>query len=156
MGRLFDAVAALTGFPSHATFEGQAAMDLEFAARGAWPAAAGQSYALPLREGAHLAGDLTPLLFAVLEDMKAGVPRDVIAARFHGAVVGFAVDVAFRAGREHVVLGGGCFQNRLLAHAVRSELEARGHRVYGAGRIPCNDGGISAGQAYVAAQLERV
>jgi hydrogenase maturation protein HypF len=155
MGRLFDAVAAMTGFSSSSTFEGEAAMGLEFAARTV-PLDDERAYPLPIREGERLTGDLAPLVHAVSADVAAGASREVVAARFHAALVAFAVEIASRAGRENVVLGGGCFQNRLLASAVRSRLEARGHRVFGAGQIPCNDGGISAGQAFVAARIEPV
>jgi hydrogenase maturation protein HypF len=148
MGRFFDAVAAIVGFRSHCTFEGQAAMELEFAARNAAPE---DPYPFPIDDGDPVLGDWRPLLRAVGLDVDRRCPPGAIAARFHASLVSFAVRLAERAQHEHVVLSGGCFQNRLLATSLEAELCARGHRVLGAGQVPCNDGGISVGQAGVAA-----
>jgi hydrogenase maturation protein HypF len=154
-GRLFDAVAAIIGLRSHTHFEGQAAMELEFAApEGAGNAA--DAYPFPVRAGAPstpLQCDTQPLLEALLADVARGTPIGILSGRFHRALVALALDVAERAGRECVVLSGGCFQNRWLATHLTSALERQGHRVLTGGQIPCNDGGISAGQAHVVARL---
>jgi hydrogenase maturation protein HypF len=150
VGRLFDGVAALLDLRRRSSFEGQAAMELEFLASSE-PAGA-PPYALPLVDGPYaLVGDVRPLVCEVLAELGRGTPKARIAARFHATLVEFAVDIATRAEREHVVLSGGCFQNRLLRTALAGALRDRGHYVAVARDVPCNDGGISAGQAYVVA-----
>jgi hydrogenase maturation protein HypF len=146
VGRLFDAVAALTGIRSVAGFEGQAAMAVEFAA----DAVAAPPYPLPLGPGEPAVADWEPLVRALLRDRADGAPVDVMAARFHAALAELAVVVAVRAGLPRVVLSGGCFQNARLAAAVRDRLEASGFEVRTPHRYPPNDGGLSLGQALVA------
>jgi hydrogenase maturation protein HypF len=146
VGRLFDAVAALSGIRDVAGFEGQAAMEVEFAA-GAIDAA---PYPLPLGADEPAVADWEPLVRALLDDRASGVPIDVIAARFHAALAELAVVVAVRAGLPRVALSGGCFQNARLAAIVRDRLGANGFEVYAPHRYPPNDGGLSLGQALVA------
>jgi hydrogenase maturation protein HypF len=154
MGRLFDAVAAIVGLHPSVTFEGEAAMALEWLAdpaeRGAYPvdslpgaARAGQRPPLVL--------DWRPLLEAVLEDVRRGVPQGVISARFHNGLVRAAVAVAGAVGEERVALSGGCFQNRLLTERLAAALEQAGHIVLLHALVPPNDGGVSLGQIVVAA-----
>ena len=150
-GRLFDAVAAILGVRDAINYEGQAAVELEQLAdpaeRGAYQAgiAAGD----PLR----IAG--RDLVRAVAEDLTAGTSRSVIAARFHNGVADLITECCLllreRHGLSTVALSGGVFQNLLLLHATVSRLEARGFGVLVHSRVPCNDGGISLGQAVVAA-----
>ncbi len=147
MGRLFDAVAALTGVRREVGFEGQAAMELEFAAErvddeGAYP--------FPLRPGDPAIADWEPLVRALLRERHAGVPAELMAARFHNALAALAEAIACRAGLEHVALTGGCFQNGHLVSAVYARLAARGFDVHLPCAYPPNDGGISLGQALVA------
>jgi hydrogenase maturation protein HypF len=91
----------------------------------------------------------------VAEDLTAGTSRGVIAARFHNGVADLIAEccVALRErhGLSTVALSGGVFQNLLLLHATVTRLEARGFTVLVHSRVPCNDGGISLGQAVVAA-----
>jgi len=140
MGRLFDAVAALCGLRDEVTYEGQAAIELEAVAdvgeRGA--------YDMP-------GLDARPTILAVAEDRARGVEPAVISARFHNAVARATAEALTAAGEEVVVLSGGVFQNRLLLTATREALEADGHRVLVPERLPPNDGGISYGQAAIAA-----
>ena len=154
MGRLFDAVAALVGLHPSVTFEGEAAMALEWLADPAEPGA----YPVDSLPGPVLAGarpalllDWGPLLEAVLEDVRRGVPRSVIAARFHNGLVSAAVSVAGAVGEERVALSGGCFQNRLLTERLAAALERAGHTVLLHAQVPPNDGGVSLGQIVVAA-----
>jgi hydrogenase maturation protein HypF len=148
MGRLFDAVAALCGLPAKISFEGQAAMALEFAAdpaeRGAHP--------LPLSSEEPAVADWEPLIQAALEDRAAGEPVSRISARFHNALANLAVQVAERWGGSRVVLSGGCFQNALLSERVRARLLESGFRVYTHLEVPPGDGGIALGQLAVARQ----
>jgi hydrogenase maturation protein HypF len=149
IGRLFDAVAALCGIRAEAVnYEGQAAIELEAACD-------------PLERGAYefpvvdLALDARPVIGAVVADLRAGAPVPVVAARFHNAVAHATVSACARAaseaGTEVVVLSGGVFANRRLLEATFNGLAAAGLRVLVPERLPPGDGGISYGQAAVAA-----
>jgi hydrogenase maturation protein HypF len=151
-GRLFDAVAALLGLRWETHFEGQAAMELEWAAAG-WEGAA--TYPFGLREeGAAVVVDWGPLAEAVLRDARQGLPTAQIAGTFHQALVDVIVAMAQRAGLEHVALTGGCFQNQRLTEAAVAALRAAGFRPLWHQRVPPNDGGLALGQAVLGAQRE--
>jgi hydrogenase maturation protein HypF len=145
MGRLFDAVAALCGLRSEVSYEGQAAIELEAAAdpleRGA--------YELPVTAGGVL--DARPAVLEAARDVARGVAAGIVSARFHSAVANATADAVGRVGLGTAVLSGGVFQNRTLLSATATRLEARGLRVLVPERLPPNDGGISFGQAAVAA-----
>ncbi len=142
IGRLFDAVAALLGFTREQTFEGQAAMWLEHVARKARPVA---PYPFPLRDGAF---DYRPLLESVLADRLAGRPIDQIAYAFHAALAAAIVAASETFGAKTVAVSGGVFQNALLIELLDA---AFGERLWLNRRVPPNDGGISLGQAALAA-----
>jgi hydrogenase maturation protein HypF len=145
MGRLFDAVAAILGVRERVTYEGQAAIELEHLA-GTTTA---EPYPCRVGEGL-LRGD--ELLLAAHADLDAGRPRGEIAAAFHeGVALAGAVACAQAESPGTVVLTGGTFQNLRLLAATTRRLEERGFRVVQHRRIPPNDGGISFGQAAVAA-----
>lgn len=146
-GRLFDAVASITGFRGRPGFEGQAAMELEFAA-----ADIADFYDYVIHDGEPLVIDWEPMIREILDDSGTGVPRGIISAKFHNALAEAIVDVARRIGEPRVVLTGGCFQNRYLTERVVEGLTAAGFCPYWHQRVPPNDGGLSLGQA-VAAQL---
>ncbi|HET6352699.1 carbamoyltransferase HypF [Streptomyces sp.] len=151
-GRLFDAAAGLLGLGDEVSYEGQAAVALE--------AAAGDIHtdALPWRlvraEGLWVY-DPVATLTALLEDLASGVPVPRIAAAFHATVAeatAALVERTVAAGAPRTVcLSGGCFQNRRLLTAVRTLLRAQDLRVLVGSAVPVNDGGISYGQAAVAA-----
>jgi len=154
-GRLFDAVAALAGVRQVMNFEGQAAMELEFLARGA--DTDGPAYPVRIVEGDDAAPhgpglvvDWQPIISAVLEDLARGVAAGTLAARFHQALADAIVAVARRVGEPRVVLTGGCFQNRELTERSVRALETAGFRPYWHQRVPPNDGGIALGQLVVA------
>ena len=149
IGRLFDGVAATLGLSGRQSFEGQAAMALEFAADETDGTA--EPYPLPLGAGTPWVADWRSLLSAIRADRDRGVETSAIAARFHAALIELGVAIAERAGRHDVVLGGGCFQNLRLSTGLRRRLEAAGFAVWGAGQVPANDGGVAVGQARVAA-----
>jgi hydrogenase maturation protein HypF len=156
MGRLFDAVASLTGLCDQASFEGQAAMAVQFAAEQEWEACGrAEGYAMDLVPS-H-SSDTTwligwqSMISAILCDLRRGISPDKIAARFHIGLAVATVRVAQAAGLPRVVLTGGCFQNRLLLRLVRRYLEEAGFTVYCHTLAPPNDGGLSLGQAVVAA-----
>lgn len=165
LGRLFDGVAALAGLPGVVSFEGEAAMRLEFLAGAAWE----EPYPLPLVEveapasrapgerarATLLELDWRPLVAALLDDRERGVAGATIAARFHAACAEGALAVARAAGATRVALTGGCFQNRRLTAEVARRLERAGIEPLVHRQVPANDGGIALGQAAVArARLE--
>jgi hydrogenase maturation protein HypF len=150
-GRLFDAFASLLGLRQAASFEGQAAMELEFALGDQKE---DNSYPYAIRDQDTCAVlDWEPMLRAVLADPAPNVAT--AAARFHNTLVEMAVAVATRAGLEKVVLSGGCFQNRYLTERMVFRLRAAGFRPYWHQRVPPNDGGIALGQIVAAAMQLR-
>jgi hydrogenase maturation protein HypF len=141
MGRLFDAVAAVLGLREAVTFEGQAAIELELLA--------GSTEATPYE---WRFGDGAALVAAVFDDLAAGRPAPEIAAAFHETIAAASARACEETGeRGAVALSGGTFQNRRLLAATTRELEHRGFRVLTHRLVPPNDGGISYGQAAVAA-----
>jgi hydrogenase maturation protein HypF len=142
IGRLFDAVAALLGFTREQTFEGQAAMWLEHVARKARAVA---PYPFPFSDGEF---DYRPLLAAILADRLAGRPIEQIAFGFHAALAAAVVAASETFAAEAVVVSGGVFQNALLVELLAAAL---GKRLRLNLRVPPNDGGISLGQAALAA-----
>ncbi|MFB9580617.1 carbamoyltransferase HypF [Streptomyces goshikiensis] len=161
MGRLFDAVSSLAGICQLVGYEAQAAVELEAAALSAAPAGAAGGYAFALSGGsargaaAPVTADPAPLLAAVVADVRAGAPPDLIAARFHTAVAALVAALATLARERHdlhtVALSGGVFANALLSAACSSALRERGFTVLRHHRIPPNDGGLALGQLMVAA-----
>jgi hydrogenase maturation protein HypF len=156
VGRLFDAVAALLGLRGTVTYEAQAAAELEAMARGV-PRAEAASYEMAVGEGdgGLLVLDPAPVVAAVVADAAAGVPVPVVAAGFHEAVGraagAAAVALARRTGVDAVVLSGGVFQNARLSAVVEEVVALAGLAVLTHRVVPPNDGGISVGQAAVAA-----
>ena len=157
MGRLFDAVASLTGLCAQASFEGQAAMAVQFAAEREWEAGGGSVQGYPIELVTSESSDTKwmvdwrPMISAMLDDLRRGHRPELITARFHVGLAEGVVRVAQVAGLPRVVLTGGCFQNGLLLTLVRQRLEAVGFAVYSHSLVPPNDGGLSLGQAVVAA-----
>ena len=148
VGRLFDAVAALTGGRTIRQFEGQAAMELEFAMG---TVRTEEAYPFPLvRKSASLQLDWGPLVEALLLDVKNGAARELISAKFHNALAGAIVSVARYFGQPRVVLSGGCFQNQYLTERVVQELRREHFQPYWHQRVPANDGGIALGQIIAA------
>jgi len=151
-GRLFDAVAALLGVRDAINYEGQAAVELEQLAdqaeRGGYPATISN-------DGDEILGSGADLVRAAADDLLTGISPGLVAARFHlgvaGLIAGCCRAVRERTGLRTVALSGGVFQNLLLLHATVGLLEPAGFTVLTHSRVPCNDGGISLGQAVVAA-----
>ena len=155
VGRLFDAVAAIVGLRDVVTYEGQAAIELE---QRVDPSERG-GYQVPAAEATPLLEAGRALIRCVVEDVRSGVDVGRIAARFHHglarAVVLAVQSVAARTGLSTVALSGGVFQNLVLLDRVFSGLEVAGLRVLVHSRVPPNDGGVSLGQAVVAAARDR-
>jgi hydrogenase maturation protein HypF len=141
MGRLFDAVAALLDVRESVSYEGQAAVELEQLAGDV------DADPFPWRFG-----DTVGLATRCHLELKAGRARAEIAAAFHETVAtGAAAACADAGGPRLVVLSGGSFQNLRLLASTRLRLEELGFRVLTHRLVPPNDGGISYGQAAVAA-----
>ncbi|MCC7209189.1 MAG: carbamoyltransferase HypF [Anaerolineae bacterium] len=153
-GRLFDGVAALIGLRQKLSYEGQAAMELEYALAGITTDEC-YDYQVTDVTNPDFSGerhvkwivDWSPALRAVLDDVRQGVAPGLIAARFHNTLSECIVAVARRAGRARVILSGGVFQNRALLERTVRRLGAEGFRPYWHQRLPPNDGGIAVGQA---------
>ena len=90
----------------------------------------------------------------LLEDISANCSKNIMATKFHNALVESIVAVAKRVGEEQVVLSGGCFQNKYLTEKTVDRLYKEGFRPYWHQRIPPNDGGLSLGQIYAASWFE--
>lgn len=150
VGRLFDTAAALLGFTRESTFEGQAAIWLE---QLAWGAATDESYPFPFTGGEL---DFRPLLLAVVEARLSHCPTANIARAFHRGLArgltGAIADICKSRSIKTVVLSGGVFQNELLLKDLQSSLEGdASSEVWTNHAVPPNDGGISLGQAAIAA-----
>lgn len=153
MGRLFDTVAALLGFTREITFEGQAAMWLEQLAKRANLT---EPYPFPF-VGNEM--DFRPLLQSVADDRRRGRDTREIARAFQRGVAQGLCDclrkICGEKGLDTVVLSGGVFQNELLLEDLKSLLERESLQIWTNQAVPPNDGGISLGQASLAAFAER-
>jgi len=153
-GRLFDAVASLTGLRQRTSYEGQAAAELEWAAGNEQ---ALRPYALTVRQGADtgapLVVDWEPALHAILADLAAGIAPGAISAAFHDGLALVIAEVAARIGQKTVALTGGCFQNARLTEATIAAVRAARMTPWWHERVPPNDGGLALGQAYWAARM---
>ncbi|MGA9160167.1 MAG: carbamoyltransferase HypF [Actinomycetota bacterium] len=152
MGRLFDAVAALTGVCDLATYEGQPAIELEQAAEGG----ATREYAFEVSpEPGGIVLDARPIIAAIVADLVRGRPACEIAGHFHRTIAAATLEVcrALRGvtGLDRVCLSGGVFQNELLASDTVARLETVGFKVFLPREAPVGDGGIALGQVLVAA-----
>ena len=170
MGRLFDAISALLGIRGEIDYEGQAAVELEMVALSSVIARPGPSEARELDEA--ISGDnesypyrivedggirivhLRDLFSAVIEDLHQGISKGRISVKFHNTVARMINEmchlIADETGVRQVALSGGVFQNRLLLRKTVSLLEDSGFQVFTHRQVPCNDGGISLGQAVIA------
>ncbi len=152
LGRLFDAAAALAGGRQTVNYEAQAAIEFEAAVdpleRGAYPFVWNQDRV-----------QVRTAVEALIADVLSGVPFSVIAARFHNGLVQvcqtLCLDVRQRFGVNRVALSGGVWQNITLLGRTLSLLEAEGFTVYIHREVPTNDGGLSLGQAVIAAERWR-
>ena len=150
LGRLFDAVAALLGLRAEVAYEGQAAIELELVAE---PSV--HVYSFAISEGGPATLDVAPMIRAIIQDLEHGISVARIAGRFHRSVAELLATACVRARRHSglsaVALSGGVFQNRLLLEQLTTRLEELEFHVYVNHLVPPNDGGLSLGQAAVAA-----
>lgn len=157
-GRLFDAVGALLDVPGsqHISYEGQAAIELEMAARGQ----TSRAYPFALRETSlGWVVETGEIIAGVVRDLQQGHGAEEIAARFHSTMAEVVVEgcrhIRRAGGVGSVVLSGGTFQNMLLLNQVIDRLRAENFRVYFHRRVPTNDGGVSFGQLVLANNMFR-
>jgi hydrogenase maturation protein HypF len=150
-GRLFDAVSALIGACTHAGFHAEAPMRLQDLVHDD----ISESY--PFINEKTI--DFSPMIRAIVDDLKKATAAGVIAARFHNTVVEAIVQTAVRMHRQSnllkVALSGGSFQNEILLNRSIEKLEAQGFEVFWHQLIPANDGGIALGQLAIAAKRLR-
>ncbi len=171
MGRLFDAISALLGIRGEIDYEGQAAVELEMATHSMYgeepssiiarnvsdEAISGNNESYPYRivedEGIRIVR-LRDLITAVTKDLSQGISKGKISVKFHNTVAHMINEmchlIANETGINQVALSGGVFQNRLLLRKAVNLLESSGFQVFTHRQVPCNDGGISLGQAVIA------
>lgn len=145
-GRLFDSVACLLGLRNRVDFEGQAAMDLEFAIE---PDIAGV-YDLEIHGHAPIVIDWQPMVLQILDEQRDGRSAGQIAAKFHNTLVEMMLSIAHTTGEKNIVLSGGCFQNKYLTERTVQRLHEEGFAPHWHHRVPPNDGGIALGQIMAA------
>ena len=147
-GRLFDAVAAITGLNYHSTYQAEAPMLLEsaieFSEKG--------SYKFEICNNQV---SFVPMIASIVTDAQEGISTGKIAAKFHNTIVDliFQLSIEIRTGYRinRIVLGGGTFQNRYLTKKVMDKLANERFEVYLPQGIPVNDQGIAAGQIAIGA-----
>ncbi|MBW7887186.1 MAG: carbamoyltransferase HypF [Bacteroidetes bacterium] len=148
MGRIFDAVSAILNVRLRSGFEGQAAMELEFAAA----AVKTQRYSFHLTEQhnaqCRFIVEWKPMIEEIIDDLHNGISCRIISARFHSTLSAVIVSAAQRMKYSDIVLTGGCFQNQVLLKNSIASLRSLGYVPYWQKKIPTNDGGIAAGQIY--------
>jgi hydrogenase maturation protein HypF len=164
VGRLFDAISALLGIRGEIDYEGQAAVELEMVAhsyviaRRASDEAISRAkesypYCIVEDEGIRIVR-LRNLLSATIEDLHQGISQGRISVKFHNTVARMINEmchlIADETGLSQVAISGGVFQNRLLLRKTVRLLESSGFQVFTHRQVPCNDGGISLGQAVIA------
>ena len=154
-GRLFDAISALVGVRGTVDYEAQAAIELEMLA----PDEVGKldsdlyPFSIVEIEGRKVVR-LGELISAVAGEVKNRVPVPIISARFHRTMSQIIVQMCQLIAKETrinlVALSGGVFQNRLLLRLTTEALQGEGFQVLTHRLVPCNDGGVSLGQAVIA------
>ncbi|MBI4403009.1 MAG: carbamoyltransferase HypF [Deltaproteobacteria bacterium] len=144
VGRLFDAASALICQRERISFEGQAAMELEFLTSETQN---DNRYDFSVREkdGAFVI-DWEPIFKGLTDDSIRGAAPALMSVLFHNTLADIVVAIAQKASEEAVVLSGGCFQNKYLLEKTIVRLKKEGYRPYWHQRIPTNDGGIALGQ----------
>lgn len=162
LGRLFDAAAAVILHRRNVDYEAQAAIELEGFAidepdRLRCMEYVPELFASDTESDGSLCLKLSSLWRAIVDDLHRGVPKARIAAQFHAGVaegfIGAAANAREKTGLSQVVMSGGCMHNRRLTRLLRAGLEERGFKVFLPTRVSPGDGGLSYGQAAVAASI---
>ena len=155
LGRLFDAVAAITGIRSHVCFEGQAAMELEMIST---PSESHYNFSFLTSHFPFLI-QTAPIIREIVSDIRDGISISEIGSKFHNTLIRIFADLCViirkESGLRRVVMSGGSFQNVLLLSGLRKSLEKEDFQVFSHRLVPTNDGGISLGQAMIAASAAK-
>ena len=154
-GRLFDAVSALVGVRKEIDYEAQAAIELEMLAPNEVGEFDAKSYPFCIVEQQGMkVVKLGELISTIVQDVKNEVPVPIISLKFHNTMAQIILRmcklIAEETGIAQVALSGGVFQNRLLLKLAITALQREGFSVLTHHLVPCNDGGISLGQAVIA------
>jgi hydrogenase maturation protein HypF len=160
MGRLFDAVAVLSGAaPFVISQEAEAAMALERQARAFRGKKSAYPFSLKKERDGSLLIDPRPLLRKIIEDIRRGASPEGIAANFHVSIAHMVARVVSELRKMYdfqtVIFSGGVFQNQLLKELLGREFSSLKCRLYWPLTIPAHDGGISVGQAFLAQETTR-
>lgn len=150
-GRLFDAVASILGLCQQVSYEGQAAVELEYAV-GNTQTHLYYDFAI---SGKSRVMNWEQMIHGILGDLRQKTPVHLIAARFHNTLVEMMIKVTQQIGESTVVLSGGCFQNQYLTECAIRRLKEENFCPYWHERVPPNDGGIALGQVIAAARTEK-
>lgn len=152
-GRLFDAVSALIGLRARVNYEAQAAIELEMAAPDEIDSIESYPFSI-VEEGGARVVRLGELFSGIILDVERQLPVAKISVKFHNTLARMATQMCELLVREtgitKVALSGGVFQNRLLLRMTTALLAKAGFTVLTHSEVPCNDGGISLGQAVIA------
>ncbi|MCK5509667.1 MAG: carbamoyltransferase HypF, partial [Desulfobacterales bacterium] len=153
LGRLFDGIAAIIGIKNHVSFEGQVAMDLEMLADDNRDA----TYDYEWLSGNTYKVLTEPIVCGVVKDMEAGIHPSRISSKFHMTLIKLFSELCAvirkESGLNRIVLSGGVFQNSILLTGLIESLKEKNFKVFTHTKVPANDGGISLGQAMVAAAI---
>jgi len=141
-GRLFDAVSSLLMLKQYSSFEGQAAMQLEFSADKYTK----EYYPFDIHDAEISIIDWQTSFEALIDDIRKGAAPSTISSKFHNTLVEIIYSMAEKYNMQKAILSGGCFQNVVLLERTIVKLESKSVKVYWHQRIPPNDGGISVGQ----------
>ncbi|KPA12350.1 carbamoyltransferase [Candidatus Magnetomorum sp. HK-1] len=154
MGRLFDSVSFFLGFNKPVTYEAQAAIELE---NIAWDTH--RTYSYDFKWGDDTVIFIESMIREIITDIKKGVDRSEISGAFHKTLNDLFVYICHQLKKKYfidqIVLSGGVFQNKRFFSGLNNQLMAQGFHVYTPSKVPCNDGGISLGQAYVGGMTVR-
>jgi len=152
-GRLFDAISALIGVRGEIEYEAQAAIELEMTAYDEINETGCYPFSIAEQDGLSIV-KLRDLFSAIIYDLQSGATKAAISVKFHNTIARMVNElcqlILAQTGITQVVLSGGVFQNRLLLRKTVSLLEASGFTLFTHQQVPCNDGGISVGQAVIA------
>ena len=152
-GRLFDAAAAIMGVGDRNTFEGEASMALESLTADSID----DAYPVDMHFSTTIEVDFSCTIRALIDDLRRNTGKTIMASKFHNAVVDAITRVVLKLAVMNnikvIALSGGVFQNRYLTEKALSRLLRENLAVYTNEHVPCNDAGISLGQAYLAREM---
>ena len=148
IGRLFDAVSSMIIGQVSISYEGQAAIDLENIACDT-----DHHYQYYFTGKDMTMIHVQPMIREIVTDILSNVKPEMISGKFHTTLIHLFTDLCHHLQStidlKHIVLSGGVFQNERLFSGLKRKLMENGFRVSVHSQVPCNDGGLSLGQAYL-------